>query len=163
MVPSGYGVQTRYLMSQLKSLGHEVAVSAFHGLTGSPITWEGNTIYPAGQHGFGLDTILAHARQFEADLIITLMDFWQMIPVARDLADSGIRLAAWLPVDCTPLSRRDEMALRLSRARPIAMSAYGKVQLQAAGYADTLYVPHATDVAVFSPRRTGPRYAPSWA
>jgi glycosyltransferase involved in cell wall biosynthesis len=143
-VPSGYGQQCRLLMGMLRDLGHDVAVSAFHGLSGSPIEWDGFTILPAGQMGYGLDTIVPHAQSWGADLTITLMDFWQLAPIAEQLRE--INLAAWLPVDCTPLSRMDDETLKRSGARPIAMSVFGQDELQAAGH-DPLYAPHVHDIS----------------
>jgi len=138
-VPSGYGQQTRLLLGMLRELGHEPAVSAFYGLTGQPITWEGYPIFPAGQLGYGLDMIIPHAKAWRADLVITLMDFWQLAPIAEQLQE--LNLAAWLPVDCTPLSKLDREMLKRSGARPIAMSEFGTEQLHGAGF-DPLYAPH---------------------
>ena len=142
-VPSGYGQQCRLLLGMLRELGHEVAVSAFYGLTGQPIEWEGFPILPAGQLGYGIDMIIPHARTWGADLVITLMDFWQLAPIAEELRE--LNLAAWLPVDCTPLSRMDDETLRRSGARPIAMSHFGMEQLKRKGH-DALYAPHAHDI-----------------
>lgn len=143
-VPSGYGQQTRHLMWVLRELGHEVACSAFYGHTGQPIQWQGFEILPAGQLGYGLDMIIPHARTWRADLVITLMDFWQLAPIAEQLQE--LNLAAWLPVDCTPLSKIDREMLNRSGARPIAMSQFGEEQLKAAGF-DPLYAPHVHDIS----------------
>lgn len=143
-VPSGYGQQTRLLLGILRELGHEPAVSAFYGLTGQPITWEGYPILPAGQLGYGLDMIMQHAEMWRADLTITLMDFWQLAPIAEQL--QGLNLAAWLPVDCTPLSKVDREMLRRSGARPIAMSRFGEGQIERAGF-NPLYAPHVHDIS----------------
>jgi glycosyltransferase involved in cell wall biosynthesis len=158
MVPTGYGQQVRLLAPKLRELGHEVAVSAFYGVAGAPISWDGITIYPAGAIDYGLDVMLGHAKDFGADLILTLMDFWKMAPIAREL--KGRRIAAWLPNDCTPLGRPDAETLALSGAVPIAMSQFGVRNLQEAGYPDPLYVPHAIDTAKeFAPLHEGAREA----
>jgi len=149
MVPSGYGQQTRLLIPRLTAMGHEVAVSAFYGLSGAPIKWEGCTVFPAGQQEYGVDVLVPHALTWGSDLVLTLMDFWKLLPCAQDLA--GLNVAAWLPNDCTPLGRGDRQALAASQATPIAMSRFGQKQLQDAGYGDAAYVPHAVDRAVFSP------------
>lgn len=154
MVPSGYGRQTKLLLGQLSGLGHEVAVSAFYGLSGSAIRWEGHTILPAGKADFGTDVLVPHALTWGADLIITLMDFWKLAPIADQLA--RLNVAAWLPIDCTPLGKGDRYTLETSQAFPIAMSGFGQRQLRQAGL-DSALVSHAVDTSIFRPpddRRT---------
>lgn len=149
MVPSGYGTQARLLGHQLLAAGHQVAVSAFAGLSGSPITWNGMTVLPGGQLEFGVDTVIPHARTCAADLVITLMDFWRLAPVAEQLQE--LNLAVWLPVDCSPLSFMDAGTLQRSGARPLAMSTFGLDQLREAGYRDAVYIPHAVDTETYQP------------
>lgn len=148
-VPTGYGSQTALLLPRLRDMGHEVAVSAFYGLSGSPIEWQGHRVYPAGLSDYGVDVVAGHARHFGADLVLTLMDFWKLYPVAEQLAE--FKVAAWLPNDCTPLSKADAYALKKSRAVPIAMSEFGVKNLVEAGFGDALYAPHGIDTEVFKP------------
>lgn len=156
MVPSGYGQQTRLLMRQFTDLGHEVAVSSYHGVTGSIIEVDGVPVYPAGRTKFGMDTILAHAEHFGADLLLTLMDTYQLIPIVQGIKEwvqdrAGRRVACWTPVDCCPMSRADQHFFRMSEALPIAMSEYGLHQMQHAGLSDAVYVPHSIDTQIFRP------------
>ena len=45
--PSGYGTQTAVWAKRFQSLGHNVAIAAFHGLQGAPLNWEnGIVVYP---------------------------------------------------------------------------------------------------------------------
>lgn len=148
-VPSGYGKQCALLLPELVKLGHEPAVSAFSGLHGAPIDWRGYTIFPSGALNFGPDVIVPHARTYEAELVLFLMDFWQMMPAARDLAD--LPTAAWLPNDCRPLGRGDRTALAVSRTTPIAMSRWGQDNITTAGWRDAPYVPHMVDTELFRP------------
>jgi glycosyltransferase involved in cell wall biosynthesis len=148
MVPSGYGRQTKLLLSQLSSLGHEVAVSAFHGLSGSAIRWEGHTILPAGREPYGTDVLVPHALTWGADLVLTLMDFWKLAPIAGELAH--LNVAAWLPIDCNPLGKADQFVLERSKAHPIAMSQFGARQLTGAGMVPA-FVPHSVDTNIFKP------------
>lgn len=154
-VPSGYGRQCALLLPELTKLGHEPAVSCFHGVSGSPIDWQGWTMFPAGQAPFGTDVLAEHARTYGADLILTLMDFWQLYPIARDLAElgqaHGCHTAAWLPNDCTPVAHADRATLALSRAVPLGMSRWGRKNLEEAGFSNAMYVPHMIDTAVFAP------------
>ena len=148
MVPSGYGRQVKLLAPRLKAAGHDVAISAFYGLSGSAITWEGIPILPAGRMDFGADVIVDHARNHGADVVITLMDFWKLAPAAEALRD--VRVLAWLPVDCEPLGRPDRDVLLRSGAQPVAMSRHGEAMLADAGFA-ALYAPHAVDTKIFKP------------
>jgi glycosyltransferase involved in cell wall biosynthesis len=148
MVPSGYGQQVKLLAPRLKKAGHDVAISAFYGLSGSAITWEGIPILPAGRMDFGPDVIVDHARNHGADVVITLMDFWKLAPAADALRD--VRVLAWLPVDCEPLGRPDRQTLLRSGAQPVAMSRFGQHMLQEQGFS-ALYAPHAVDTSVFKP------------
>lgn len=149
MVPTGYGKQVKLLAPRLQAAGHEVAVSAFYGLSGSPITWQGVRILPASQVPFGIDVVDQHARNHGADMVLTLMDFWRMLPAADRLTD--LRVMAWLPVDCDPLSHGDLAALGRSGAEPLAMSHFGQRVLEQAGFQDTPYIPHMVDTEIFKP------------
>ena len=154
-VPTGYGIQTRMLARGLRSLGHEVAISAFSGLSGADITWDDMLIMPSGQMQFGADTLIPHINRFGPDLTITLMDFWKLDPIASALQNHNV--AAWLPIDCTPMSRRDLSALLHSRAHPIAMSIFGRSEIYEAQdmmgpvIRDPYYAPHMVDMDAFTP------------
>lgn len=150
MVTSGYGVQCKLLMLQLRRLGYDVACSAFAGLTGSPITWQEFPIFPAGVQKFSPDVICEHAQNFGADLVLTLMDQYKLASIAARLRSAPFQVACWMPIDCTPLSKLDVAFLRASEAVPIAMSRFGVRQLEDAGFTPS-YVPHAVDCSVFRP------------
>src|SRR6266496_2625466 len=57
-------------------MGHDVAISAFHGQQGGMGEWEGFPVYPAGDHPYGGDVVGLHARHFGASWVIPIMDFW---------------------------------------------------------------------------------------
>lgn len=147
-VPSGYGKQTAHLVRILQSLGHEVVVSAFCGLTGAPQDWEGTTVLPSGQYEYGVDVLPHHIAMVEPDVTIALMDVWKLGPIGGALMEHNV--AAWVPVDCTPLSRLDAQFFHQFGVRPIAMSRFGEQQLREADL-DPLYAPHVVDRAVFQP------------
>lgn len=157
-VPSGYGKQCAHLVRTLTELGHDVTVSAFAGLTGAPIDWHGTTVLPAGMYEYGVDVLLPHIGVVQPDLTVCLMDVWKLGPLADALKDHNV--AAWVPVDCTPLSRLDRQFFAQSGVQPIAMSLFGRQQLADAGFgiegADggapvPLYAPHVVDRSVFKP------------
>jgi glycosyltransferase involved in cell wall biosynthesis len=147
-VPSGYGKQTQYLVRILQEAGHEVVVSAFSGLTGAPIEWQGTTVLPAGMFEYGIDVLIPHMDAVEPDLTIALMDVWKLGPIADAL--NGRNIAAWVPADCSPLSRLDEAFLKTANVTPIAMSRFGETQMINAGLSP-LYAPHVVDRDVFRP------------
>lgn len=145
---TGYGQQTALFVPRIASLGHEVAISAFCGLQGvQRATWQGHLVYPGGTDSYGGDVLAGHAADFGADLVITLLDAWVLDPA---MVKSLPAAACWLPVDCTPLSLLDREFLRASWAASVAMSEFGKGELETAGFAP-LYVPHGIDVQAFSP------------
>lgn len=145
---TGYGTQTATFVPRIKHAGHDIAVSAFWGLGGSAIEWEGITVYPGDEH-WGNRTLTRLARHHGGDdcLIITLMDVWVL--TAPSL--SGARLASWVPVDHDPLPPKVLEFFQRTGARPIAMSRFGERKL-AEHALDPLYVPHGIDTDVFRPR-----------
>jgi glycosyltransferase involved in cell wall biosynthesis len=153
-VPSGYGKQTALAIRALASLDHEVAVSATHGVSGARIEWNGVPVYPAGTAPWGIDVLVHHANHYGADVILTLMDTWALMPIADHLAEvlqrpGAPRLVCWTPVDCDPISQGDRVFLRRSGALPLAMSQFGLNMMHQAGLHNAQYVPHAFDPAVY--------------
>ena len=150
-VPSGYGVQCNLLVRQLQSLGHEVAVSCFYGLSGAAMKWGGVNLYPSGMADFGLDVLPGHAMTFGADLVITLMDFYKLETIAAALARFPFKIAAWCPIDTNDrIGRGDLATLKNSKAYPVAVSKHGRNLMLEAGL-DAHYIPHSIDLSVFHP------------
>lgn len=144
---SGYGKQCAQLALGLRAAGHEVTVSAFHGLQGTPLNWHGLTVLPGSQEDqWGHDILPAHYARTGSELLITLMDAWVLDPSRL----RGMNMAHWMPVDCTPLGAMDKRCLVNGGGRPIAMSEFGANQLREAGF-DPLYVPHGIDTDVYAP------------
>lgn len=143
---SGYGQQTRTFAPRIRDLGHDVAISAYWGLNGSVLTWEGMTIYP-GDEAWGNRLLPMLTEQHNADLVITLMDVW----VLTSKALKDLPLACWVPVDHEPCPPQVIEFFKRTHARPIAMSRFGERMLAAEGL-DPLYVPHGIDTNVFRPR-----------
>jgi D-inositol-3-phosphate glycosyltransferase len=144
---TGYGQQAAYLVPRLKANGYNVIVSAFAGLGGAPLDWNGTTVLPQGQDPYGSDVIPAHHHHAQADLVLTLLDVWAL----QGAAMKNVPLACWMPIDTERLGDGDKNFLNDSGAIPIAMSRHGERCLSEAGY-DPLYVPHGIDTAVFTPR-----------
>lgn len=147
-VPSGYGKQCAHLISTLHQLGHEVVVSAFSGLGGSPIDWMGTTVLPGGMFEYGIDVLLPHMAGVKPDLTIALMDVWKLGPIVDQLAEHNV--AAWTPADTYPLSKLDEAFFKTSSVKPLSMSKFGQRRFEEAGLT-ALYAPHVVDRRVFAP------------
>jgi glycosyltransferase involved in cell wall biosynthesis len=146
---SGYGTQANQLARQLRAHGHDVACAAFWGLHGMPLNFEGFTIFPgSGEDPWAQDVMGAHYRNFQADLLVTLMDAWVLDPAK--LAQAQMNVAHWMPIDCSPLSAMDRRVLREAGGAPVAMSRFGEAQLLEAGF-DPYYAPHALDMSLWKP------------
>ena len=124
-----------------QSLGYEMVVSAFYGIQGMSITWNGIPMLPGAADPYGNDILGEHARRTGADMVITLMDAWVLAPETLQ----GLKVANWMPVDCDPLGVMDRQYLQRSGSVPIAMSRYGQKALETAGF-KALYVPHGVDM-----------------
>jgi glycosyltransferase involved in cell wall biosynthesis len=136
-------------------LGHEVAIAAFHGLAGSPLMWtDGILVYPGSiEDPFARDILPGHAAHFGADIVLTLMDAWVLDPprlVPPHMPPSA-KVVHWMPVDCEPLSQMDARVLVEGKGTPVAMSEFGRRQLERAGFGPVRVVPHGIDTSLFAP------------
>lgn len=149
-VKTGYGQQAALFAPRFQQLGHEVAISAFYGLSGTEVDWNGVHVFPAGvrPNGYGMDMIGHFYQKWQADLVIILADAWVGQGAIAEL--SKLNVANWLPLDAYPLSRRDFNYLIATGARPIAMSRFGERLLTEANL-KAHYAPHALELDVFKP------------
>ena len=145
---SAYWVETELFVPRIAALGHEITIASPYTFTGTPLEWNGFTVFGAVRDTAGNDTIVQNHEYTGADLTIVLADPFGLQKAASALRQ--INLAMWFPVDCDPLSEGDVTVLRESLALPIAMSRFGERVLRSEG-ADPLYVPHAVDTSVFCP------------
>lgn len=148
LAPTGYGAQTGLFVPKLAE-HYDIACSAFYGLDGSPIVWNGIPIMPGFSGDVGNITLPHHARHwFDGDmrsgLVVTLLDVWTLNPEVAGL----MNMACWVPVDHQPAPPAVEQFFIQSGAVPIAMSRFGERML---GRLDPLYVPHGVDTTVFTP------------
>jgi glycosyltransferase involved in cell wall biosynthesis len=137
---TGYAQQTAIFAPLLREAGHEVVISAFHGLNGPPADWNGIKVLCSQAPGdpFGTQMLAAHFAHEKADLVITLCDIWVLAPDVL----AGLPVAHWLPVDCEPLSVADRICLDGSGAQPVAMSRFGQRMLHEGGFPGVPFVPH---------------------
>jgi len=143
---TGYANQTKLFTNRIRDLGHDVAISAFYGLEGASIEYDGMTVYPKGYDGFGGDVLPGHYGHFGADIAISLIDAWVFHP---EQWPPQIRWIPWFPVDMEPLPP--------AVARPVAQAwdriVYSKFALEQVHNAglQAHYVPHGIDTQAFAP------------
>ena len=149
--PVGYGQQTAIFTPIFRDAGHDVAISAFWGLGGTSLEWQGMPVYPADE-AFGNKWLVANAHDHAkgGDIkdvqIITLMDVWVM----NSLLLKETRLASWVPVDHMPTPPAVVSFFNELGSTPIAMSRFGERMLQESGL-DPLYVPHGIKTDLMRP------------
>lgn len=126
-------------------MGHEVIISAYWGLAGSPTQWNGVTVLPGFGQNYCSTSLHQHSKMVNPDLVITLGDVWVLDPNLL----SELPIAHWLPSDCRPMSSADRAEVEASGAQLIAMSRFGEERFRTAGF-DPVYVPHGIDMNLFS-------------
>lgn len=143
---TGYGTQAAQIIPRFKAMGHEVAVHAWFGLEGGALQFDGTTLYPKYRHGYGVDIVGAHAKNYNADIVLTLIDAWVLEPGMT----GGLPFVPWFPVDMEPIPPPVLNVVKDSY-QPIVYSRFGEKMARNAGL-DVRYVPHGIDTQVFSPR-----------
>lgn len=141
---SGYSVQTRLFAPRLAQHA-DLALLATYGLQGARMTWENIPLYPGGADPFANDVIAHAARDWRADVVITLKDSFVFNPEKLQ----GVRWCPMTPIDHDPTPPQVESVLRAAY-RPIAYAPNGFRALRKSGF-DPLYVPHAYDPAIYYP------------
>ena len=145
--PTGYGSQVN-LFAEALNEHHEVSLSAFYGLEGSRLAWNGIQIYPGVGGEYGNLSLVPHAKHAFGNprdgLVFTLLDVW----VLDHAVCQQLNMASWVPVDHDPCPPRVTEFFQRSAAVPVAMSRFGQERL--ADF-DPLYIPHGVDVEVFKP------------
>lgn len=143
---SGYGTQTATWVTKLTEMGHEIIVSSFYGLSGSPTQWNGITVLPGFGSNYCSPSLYEHAKRIKPDMVITLGDIWVLDPnLLKELP-----IAHWLPSDCRPMSTADRNFVEANGVfQLIAMSKFGRDRFATAGF-DPLYVPHGISLDTFN-------------
>ena len=144
--PTGYGNQTRMFAGRLKDAGHEMTITAFYGLEGGILHWNGIPVYPRANHPYGQDIMFANAAHAKSDLIVALLDAWVLEPKNKI---KDIPLAMWYPVDSEPIPAAVAYKIEQADFR-IAFSRFGEQQTNMAGM-DCYYVPHGVDTKTYKP------------
>lgn len=152
---TGYGGQTSEIVPRLKAAGHDVAIQANYGLSGSTIEWNGIPVMPQGIDGYSNDlTPFQIAQWIGKDgngLGITLFDVW----VYKAPQWDEVPLLSWTPVDHGPLPPDEVRSFfdRPGRKWALAMSRSGEKSLLDSGlHRDRVfYAPHSFNPSVFYP------------
>lgn len=148
---SGYGVQSASILPRLAELpefgGRDaIAQFAWYGLSGATQTLGGFKIYPAGVDPYGNDVIGAHTRDFDANLVITLIDAWVLKNTAEQIKPA--LFCPWLPIDHDPVP--DAVLDSIQGAHmPITYAKWGHELLTKAGVKNT-YIPHGIEPTIYT-------------
>src|SRR4030065_2796342 len=85
--PTGYGTQAQYILPRLAGLPEieDVIISAFYGLQGGRIRYRMSgrdwTVLPTMDTDlWGNSTLSDYAKEFQSDVVITLVDVWPLAP-----------------------------------------------------------------------------------
>jgi FkbM family methyltransferase len=144
VLTTGYGVQTKLIAPRLVKAGHEVTITAWTGLQGGVLNWNGITTLPGYIHPYGQDIAGAHASN--ADIMISLLDSWVCEP---ERYPKKLRWIPWFPIDSEPLMPGVRVKVEQAYHR-ITMSKFGNQMMDDAGL-DYSYVPHGIETNVFKP------------
>src|SRR5215813_12713984 len=140
--PTGYGTQTGILGDWLTKQGLAVHYSARTSLMYQIASHNGNPVHPTAPFlgdGVADEMLAGHLAAIRPDVLIILFDMWSFgLPPDRLPA---VPTACWMPVDCTPVDQTDQLYLASGRIYPVAMSEFGRREIQALGYACG-YAPH---------------------
>jgi glycosyltransferase involved in cell wall biosynthesis len=144
---SGYGQQAAMFAPRF-ARSHQVGISAFQGLQGSPFDFGPLRVYPGSGGGWGNEIVRPHAeRHFggQPGLVLTLVDVFVLEPAAF----AGLPTACWVPIDHDPAPPKIIDFFKATGAVPIAMSRFGADRLEEL---DPLYVPHGVATDVYAPQ-----------
>lgn len=148
---SGYGVQGRSLLPRLATLPEfesrdNIAQFAWYGLAGGMHNVDGFRIYPCGVDPYGNDVIGAHTRDFDANVVVSLIDVWVMKNTAQSIAPS--LWLPWLPIDHDPIP--DAVIDSLQGAHvALSYSRWGE-KLMNDIKIKNVYIPHGIEPTIYA-------------
>jgi len=102
-------------------------------------------LYPAVRETKLNDIIEYHARDFEADAVISFQDVWVLENWGYK---RGFMWLPWMPVDTDPVTPRIAKALDGAYA-PLCYSAWGTGKLLEAGWPTAKHVPLGVDLDIY--------------
>ena len=150
--PTGYGTQTNQTVKRMVADGHKIVVACNYGLEATTTVFEGIDLWPRGFDAYSTDIAAPYFRDWsrqhpnDVPVLFTLYDTWTFQGPRWD----QMPVASWVPIDHMPTPPAVEAFCRKPNVTPIAMSKFGKDQLERKGIACE-YVPHAIETSVFKP------------
>lgn len=166
-VLSGYGKQAGYWFPRFAADGHSVTHYAYRGLIGTTLSWPPSatpeaspiTVLPTGRRSeFGLEQIPYFVEHYSPDVIISLHDLLLYDRIKQWIGHNRLNWYHWTPIDCSPLGGLDYNLLNATAINPIAISQFGRDQLQTDGFKDVPLVYHSVDPRRFYPPSTQERH-----
>lgn len=143
---SGYSNQIAELLPRIKDEGYQQAICNFYGLQGGKIILNDILQYPVINHTYGSDALIHHAKDFNADVVLSLMDIWVLNPTDLQQVNRWIPV---VPIDHDPVPKVILERLKFAY-RIVTYSRFGQKQLQDNGLYST-YIPHTVDTDIFKP------------
>jgi hypothetical protein len=144
---TGYGQQTKQVVSRLIKDSHDVAVLENFGMeTGAPMKVDGVLCYPRGYDQYSNDVLPLSSDDFfnrhkdKPKLLFTLYDVW----VLNNPAYEKMAFNSWTPIDHEGIPPAVLNWLEKPNVHPIAMSKHGH-ELMNAQDIDNTYIPHAIE------------------
>lgn len=150
--PTGYGTQTKQVVSRMLADGHRIAVLANYGIDAMQTEWEGIHHYPRGYDGYSNDVWhaslkdWAHRHPGGREAVFTLYDTWVFAGPKWDDAP----VVSWVPVDHSPVPPAVAAWCSKPNVRPVAMAPFGAAQLARAGIECDM-IPHGIETSIYRP------------
>lgn len=150
--PTGYGTQTRQVVSRMLADGHRIAVLANYGIEAMQTEWEGIYHYPRGYDAYSNDVWhpslkdWAHRHPGGREAVFTLYDTWVFAGPRWD----EVPVVSWVPIDHQPVPPAVASWCAKPNVRPVAMAPFGAAQLAKAGI-DCDMIPHGIETSIFTP------------
>jgi len=150
--PTGYGTQTKQVVSRMIKDGHPVAVAANYGLEATMSAWEGIEHFPRGYDPYSNDMVHPYFIDWSKQhpdhrhYVFTLYDVWVFNHPRWD----ELPVVSWVPVDHMPIPEKVGAFIKKPNVNPVAMSKYGSGLMTKAGI-DHYYIPHGIETSIMKP------------
>ena len=150
--PTGYGTQTKQVVSRMVRDGHQMVVAANYGMEAIQTEWEGIEVWPKGFDPYSNDIVNPYFKDWQnrhpglPSAVFTLYDVW----VFRGKWWDELPVVAWVPIDHMPTPPAVAEFCAKPNVTPVAMSRYGHDQLTRLDI-DSVCIPHAIDPDLYKP------------